>query len=297
MFGGRSSEGAFAVRPSAPSAPSARSNATLDASSRLERARTRVGSRGGPSRISLRRLATRTSLAHVSRGTRLTRRQKSRRSPRPILRAPHDVADVLYYRLTKVMWRDSPPGHGDRDASERASERRSWAEKKNEKEEKGGKKIGGASEEIPPSRSRCSLLLPSLSPLAGHATLSTLRDPNNTKCMNVLEYFRYRIRIFVQYHVISYVYFIRSISVRIYFSTSSHPSRRGEQINAHTRYSRCRWNSRSDLHREKESEIYTETRKNVRVGHDRTHPHGVRPSWWKPRWQRGRRTCSRRERQ
>jgi len=48
------------------------------------------------------------------------------------LRAPHDVADVLYYRLTKVTWRDSPPGHDDRDVSERAS----WDEKRKEKKKK-----------------------------------------------------------------------------------------------------------------------------------------------------------------
>lgn len=152
---GRSSdEGAFAfaVRPSA-----SRTQPSMPRSSRLERARTRVAAAPRAFPFDGWRL-----VAHVTR-TREARRHKSRRSPRPILRAPHDVADVLYYRLTKVMWRDSPPGHGDRDASEQAGARREKKKKKREEErsEKRAKKF----------QPRCPTSFLSLSPR------STRRSP------------------------------------------------------------------------------------------------------------------------
>lgn len=94
----RGSEGAFvlAVQPSVRPRVE-RSLRWLARSSRLERARTRV--------------EPEQTLVHFPStiGTVLLNRTRARglisSYPRPILRAPHDVADVLYYRLTKVMWR------------------------------------------------------------------------------------------------------------------------------------------------------------------------------------------------
>lgn len=98
----RVSEGAFVltVRPSVwPSVcPRVERNPRwLARSSRIERARTMI-------------IAWTASRAFSPRHRRfrcLAREHEGRNLavPNPILRAPHDVADVLYYRLTKVMWR------------------------------------------------------------------------------------------------------------------------------------------------------------------------------------------------
>lgn len=204
----------------------------------LELTRTRSNddnSRGSLSRISLRHRRSR-CLAREHEGRNLA-------VPNPILRAPHDVADVLYYRLTKVMWRRLAAGA-----------RQSWREQENDlggerwkEKERKKKKIKDASERTRGNFTLASSLSFYLPPLIIFSPL-----PRSTN-----HYLRYS----------------------TFFPVSRSPI-----------VSCSRSSSRARL-------VIVEEGGKRQIGDDDTHPHGVKPSRWKPRWQRGRPSYSHRKRQ